>query len=76
MAARGGLDDLVDELSPYGYQPSTMEELTDAVMNSTYLYESSPWFFEWAASCLRKKKQRTEKPTKTPDGKRRRKLLF
>lgn len=32
-----------------------MEELTDAVMNSTYLYESSPWFFKWAASCLRKK---------------------
>lgn len=55
MAARGGLDDLVDELSPYGYRPSTMEELTDAVMNSTYPYESSPWFFEWAAGCLRKK---------------------
>ena len=54
-AARGGLDDLVDELSPFGYQLSTFEELTDAVMNSTYLYESVPWFFEWAASCLRKK---------------------
>ncbi len=52
-----------------------MEELTDAVMNSTYLYESSPWFFEWAASCLQKKQQ-TEKPTKTPDEKRRMKLLF
>jgi len=53
----------------------TIEELTDAVMNSTYLYESSPRFFEWAAGCLQKK-QRTEKPTKTPDGKRRMKLLF
>ena len=74
-AARGGLDDLVDELSPFGYRPSTTEELTDAVMNSTYLYEFSPWFFEWAASCLQKK-QRTEKPTKTPDEKRRMKLLF
>ena len=54
-AARGGLDDLVDELSPFGYRPSATEELTDAVMNSTYLYESSPRFLEWAASCLRKK---------------------
>ena len=53
-AARGGLDDLVDELSPFGYRSSTTEELTDAVMNSTYLYESSPWFFKWAASCLQK----------------------
>ena len=53
-AARGGLDDLVDELSPFGYRPSATEELTDAVMNSTYLYESSPWFFEWAVSCLQK----------------------
>lgn len=75
MAARGGPDDLVDELSPYGYRPSTMEELTDAVMNSTYLYESSPWFFEWVASCLRKKSSGPKK-TKTSDGKRRMKLLF
>ena len=68
-AARDGLDDLVDELSPYGYRPSTTEELTDAVMNSTYLYESSPWFFEWAAGCLRKKSsgpknQRKPRPKK------------
>ncbi len=52
--------------SDTGHRPRS--ELTDVVMNSTYLYEFSPWFFEWAASCLQKK-QRTEKPTKTPDEK-------
>ena len=48
-AARDQLYDYMDEMSPYGYQPFTMEELLDELMKSSYLFDSVPYFFVWAS---------------------------
>ena len=51
-AARDQLYDYMDEMSPYGYQPFTMEELLDELMKSSYLFDSVPYFFVWASKVL------------------------
>ena len=51
-AARNQLDDYIDEMNPYGYQPFTMEELLDELMKSSYLFDSVPYFFAWASKVL------------------------
>ena len=51
-AAHDELDDYIDELNPYGYQPFTMEELLDELMKSSYLFDSVPYFFAWASKVL------------------------
>ena len=51
-AAHDELDDYIDELNPYGYQPFTIEELLDELMKSSYLFESVPYFFAWASKVL------------------------
>ena len=51
-AARDQLDDCIDEMNPYGYQPFTMEELLDELMKSSYLFDSVPYFFAWASKVL------------------------
>ena len=64
-AARDQLDDYIDEMNPYGYQPFTMEELLDELMKSSYLFDSVPYFFAWASKVLVTKstsKKSTGKP--------------
>ena len=64
-AAHDELDDYIDELNPYGYQPFTMEELLDELMKSSYLFDSVPYFFAWASKVLVTKstsKKSTGKP--------------
>ena len=64
-AAHDELDDYIDELNPYGYQPFTMEELLDELMKSSYLFDSVPYFFAWASKVLTTKsasKKSTGKP--------------
>ena len=59
------MDDYIDELNPYGYQPFTMEELLDELMKSSYLFDSVPYFFAWASKVLTTKsasKKSTGKP--------------
>ena len=51
-AARDQLDDYIDEMNPYGYQPFTIEELLDELMKSSYLFDSVPYFFAWASKVL------------------------
>ena len=51
-AARDQLYDYMDEMSPYGYQPFTMEELLNELMKSSYLFDSVPYFFPWASKVL------------------------
>ena len=51
-AAHDELDDYIDELNPYGYQPFTIEELPDELMRSSYLFDSVPYFFTWASKVL------------------------
>ena len=64
-AARDELDDYIDELNPYGYQPFTMEELLDELMRSSYLFDSVPYFFVWASKVLTAKSG-TKKSTRQP----------
>ena len=52
-AAQERLEDYFDQLNPFGYQPFTMEELLEELMKSSYLFDSVPYFFAWANSCLR-----------------------
>ena len=64
-AAHDELDDYIDELSPYGYQPFTIEELLDELMRFSYLFDSVPYFFTWASKVLTTKstsKKSTGKP--------------
>jgi len=64
-AAHDELDDYIDELNPYGYQPFTIEELLDELMKSSYLFDSVPYFFVWASKVLAAKsstKRSTGKP--------------
>ena len=55
------LDEYLMDMDPYGYQPSTIDELLEALMVSPYLFASVPYFFRWASGCLR---------TRTAPGKR------
>lgn len=61
--AHDELDDYIDELSPYGYQPFTMEELLDALIHALFLFDSVPYFFQWASNCLRTQATAKSKPT-------------
>ena len=51
-AAHDELDDYIDEWSPFGYQPFTMEELLNELMQFSYLFDSVPYFFAWASKVL------------------------
>ena len=64
-AARDQLDDYIDEMNPYGYQPFTMEDLLDELLRASYLFDSVPYFFPWASKVLATKtstKKNTGKP--------------
>ena len=64
-AAHDELDDYIDALNPYDYQPFTIEELLDELMHTSYLFDSVPYFFAWASKILAAKtsaKKSTEKP--------------
>ena len=64
-AERDQLDDYIDEMNPYGYQPFTMEELLDELMKSSYLFDSVLYFFVWASKVLTAKSG-TKKNTRQP----------
>ena len=51
-AAHDKLDNFINDLNFYGYQPFTMEELLDELMKSSYLFASVPYFFPWASKLL------------------------
>ena len=46
----------IDELSDFGYQPNTAQELTVAFMENPALYMHSSQYVPWACNQLRKKK--------------------
>lgn len=41
------------EQGMYGYRPGTIEELVDTYLNSTYLFNATPYFSQWAYQYLR-----------------------
>lgn len=68
-AASERLEQFFMDMSPYGYQPFTIDELMQDLIVSPYLFDAVPYFFRWASSCLRtqtatrKKKETTKKRT-------------
>lgn len=65
-AAHDKLDDYIDELNPFGYQPFTMEELLNELIQFSYLFDSVPYFFAWASKVLAAKSG-TNKDIKVAD---------
>ena len=41
------------EQGMYSYRPGTIEELVDTYLNSTYLFNATPYFSQWAYQYLR-----------------------
>lgn len=65
VAVRNELDEYIDEMGPYEYAPFTLEELLDAAMKARYLFDSVPYFFEWANRIVSTKTS-TKKSAGTP----------
>ena len=65
-AAHDKLDDYIDEWNPFGYQPFTLEELLNELMQFSYLFDSVPYFFAWASKVLAAKSG-TNKDIKVAD---------
>ena len=55
------LDDVLDEIIPYGYQPGTAEELVTEVEENHFLFIQTPGYFDWANRELKRKKQGSKK---------------
>lgn len=49
---KDGLSSFIENASPYGYSPFTGEELLCEIVQSMFLFESVPYFFQWAIGCL------------------------
>lgn len=54
MMVNNGLDEYLDKMNPYGYQPFTMEELIYEHFEAHYLFDSVDHFFDWAHGRLKK----------------------
>ena len=52
-ATTNRLEEHIFNMSPYGYQPFSIEELIEELMSCGYLFGSAPYFFQWAYKCLR-----------------------
>ena len=63
MMAGNGMDEFIDRMNPYGYQPFTIEELIHDCFTNHYLFESVDFFFDWANRSLKKPSSST-KPAK------------
>ena len=53
MMANDDLDGYLDKMSPYGYQPFTIEELIYEYFEDRYLFDSVDFFFDWAHRSLK-----------------------
>ena len=47
-------EDFLEQLSPYGYQPFTIEELIQEYLENHYLFDGVAHFFDWAYRNLKK----------------------
>lgn len=56
---RNRLDEHLEEMSPYGYQAASMDELVYCVGDNSFLYDSVPYFFTWANNQLKPKKKKS-----------------
>lgn len=54
MMANDGLDEYLDKMNPYGYQPFSIEELIHDHFENHFLFDSVNFFFDWAHRSLKK----------------------
>ena len=54
MMVNNSLDEYLDKMNPYGYQPFTIEELIYEHFEAHYLFDSVDHFFDWAHRSLKK----------------------
>jgi len=54
IMSKDGVNELLDEMNPYGYQPFTIEELIQEYCANHYLFDSVGFFFDWAHRNLKK----------------------
>lgn len=53
----GDAEMLLDEMSPYGYQPFTIQELASAFEENSFLYGTSAAYFNWGLNKLKTMRQ-------------------
>ena len=54
MMVNDSLEEYLDKMNPYGYQPFTIEELIYEHFEAHYLFDSVDHFFDWAHRSLKK----------------------
>lgn len=54
MMTDDGLDEYLDKMNPYGYQPFSIEELIYEHFENHYLFDGAGFFFDWAYRSLKK----------------------
>ena len=52
--AEGDMDELISNLSPYGYRADSIEELTQAMSENIHFYSPMMSYFDWGVSKLAK----------------------
>jgi len=57
LAAGRKIDELEELLGPYGYQPGTIEELAYTSIDGAFLYDTVPYYFNWAYNALKTSKK-------------------
>lgn len=50
----GNITDYIDEISPYGYQPFTIQEFIIEASENRFLIDSIPSYYDWAIQKLKK----------------------
>lgn len=55
-ARKGEFERYITEMSPYGYRPFSIEELIIEVSDYPFLFDSVPYYFDWAYQSLKKEK--------------------
>lgn len=53
LAVKNDMSAMLAEREWYGYQPMTIQELVEKLLDSMYLFRNVPLFFEWAQQYLR-----------------------
>ena len=54
IMTKSGIEELLGEMSPFGYQPFTIEELIQEYCYNHYLFDGVGSFFDWANRNLKK----------------------
>lgn len=68
LAVKNDMSAMLAEREWYGYQPMTIQELVEKLLDSMYLFRNVPFFFEWAQQYLRAQTAAKRKKSKQAVG--------